>query len=246
MLEDIPGVGKTTLAKIMAYVLGLEFKRIQFVADLLPSDIIGVNYFNGKEFVLKKGPIFTEILLADEINRASAKTQSALLEAMEERQVSIDGESFKLSENFFVIATQNPLEVGTFPLPKSQLDRFMISLSLGYPDREFEREILLRDEFVELRSFPEKIDFYKKRQKEIFVDKKIIELILDIGEFSRKNYELGLSTRALIALKEISKSYALIENREYVIDNDIYEVLEFVIRHRIDGEIQKILQAFFS
>ena len=246
MLEDIPGVGKTTLAKIMAYVLGLEFKRIQFVADLLPSDIIGVNYFNGKEFVLKKGPIFTEILLADEINRASAKTQSALLEAMEERQVSIDGESFKLSENFFVIATQNPLEVGTFPLPKSQLDRFMISLSLGYPDREFEREILLRDEFVELRSFPEKIDFYKRKQKEIFVDKKIIELILDIGEFSRKNYELGLSTRALIALKEISKSYALIENREYVIDNDIYEVLEFVIRHRIDGEIQKILQAFFS
>ena len=245
LIEDLPGVGKTTIAKTIADVLGLEFKRIQFTSDLLPSEIIGVNYFDVKsgEFLFKKGPIFTEILLADEINRASPKTQSALLEAMEEKQVSIDGITYSLSENFFVIATQNPLEeVGTFALPHSQLDRFMISLSIGYLDKEAEKEVLLNRIFVELNSFIEEVKIYKQKQKEIFVDEKIIELIVEIGDYTRKNFDIGLSTRALISLLEISKSWAMIEEREYVIDDDVAKMIKYVAKHRIkeSDEIQKI------
>ena len=212
---------------------------------MLPSDITGINYFDVKkgEFLFKKGPIFTEILLADEINRASPKTQSALLEAMEERQVSIDVDTYKLSENFFVIATQNPLEeVGTFPLPYSQLDRFMISLNIGYLDKEFEKEVLLNRVFTELNSFSDEVKIFKQKQKEIFVDEKIVDLIVDIGEYSRKQFKTGLSTRALISLLEISKAWAMMEKREYVIDNDIYELIDYVTRHRIkqSDEIKKI------
>ncbi len=247
LIEDLPGVGKTTIAKSIAEVLGLEFKRIQFTSDLLPSDIIGVNYFDVKksDFVLKKGPIFTEILLADEINRASPKTQSALLEAMEERQVSIDGITHKLSKNFFVIATQNPLEeVGTFPLPYSQLDRFMISLNIGYLDKKAEKEVLLNRIFTELNSFSEEVEIYKKKQENIFVDEKIVDLIVDIGEYTRKNFEIGLSTRALISLLELSKSWAMIEGREFVIDDDISKVLSYVTKHRIQNS-EKLQEIFF-
>ena len=225
--------------------MGLEFKRVQFTSDLLPSEIIGVNYFDVKsgEFIFKKGPVFTEILLADEINRASPKTQSALLEAMEEKQVSIDGTTYSLSENFFVIATQNPLEeVGTFALPYSQLDRFMISLSIGYLDKEAEKEVLLNRIFVELNSYVEEVNIYKQKQKNIFVDEKIIELIVEIGAYTRKNFKTGLSTRALISLLEISKSWAMIEKREYVIDDDVSKMIKYVSKHRIkeSDEIQKI------
>ena len=243
----MPGVGKTTIAKTIAEVLGLEFKRIQFTSDMLPSDIIGINYFNVKtgEFILKKGPIFTEILLADEINRASPKTQSALLEAMQERQVSIDGETHKLSENFFVIATQNPLEeVGTFKLPLSELDRFMISLNIGFLDKNSEKEILLNRIFVELNSFSEEAKFYKQKQKEIFVKENIVDLIVEIGDYTRKNFEIPLSTRALISLLEISKSWAMMEGREYVIDDDVAKVIDYVTKHRIN-ESEKLKKIFF-
>ena len=243
----MPGVGKTTIAKTIAEVLGLEFKRIQFTSDMLPSDIIGINYFNVKtgEFILKKGPIFTEILLADEINRASPKTQSALLEAMQEKQVSIDGETHKLSENFFVIATQNPLEeVGTFKLPLSELDRFMISLNIGFLDKNSEKEILLNRIFVELNSFSEEAKFYKQKQKEIFVKENIVDLIVEIGDYTRKNFEIPLSTRALISLLEISKSWAMMEGREYVIDDDVAKVIDYVTKHRIN-ESEKLKKIFF-
>jgi len=243
----LPGVGKTTIAKTIAEVLGLEFKRVQFTSDLLPSDIIGVNYFDVKsgEFILKKGPIFTEILLADEINRASPKTQSALLEAMEEKQVSIDGVSYKLSENFFVIATQNPLEeVGTFRLPYSQLDRFMISLDIGYLDKEAEKEVLLNRIFSSLDSFPEEVEYYKQKQKNIYIKDTLVDLIVEIGDYTRKNFEVGFSTRALISLMEMSKSWAMLHEREYVIDDDIAKVIDFVANHRIKDS-EKLKKVFF-
>ncbi|QCT94949.1 AAA family ATPase [Caminibacter mediatlanticus TB-2] len=255
LLEDIPGVGKTTIAKTIAKVLGLEFNRVQFTSDLLPSDILGVNYFDIelKKFVFKKGPIFTEIFLADEINRASPKTQSALLEAMEERQISIDGNRFSLSEDFFVIATQNPLEdVGTFPLPISQIDRFMVSLSIGYPDRESEKMILKRDSIPLLNNFKSKIKEYKKKAKEIYVDDKIIEIILNILNFTRSNlFEYGLSTRAGISIVDMAKSWALINEREYVIDEDVVEILPYVATHRLIPKnktiniIDEIIRAVF-
>jgi len=247
LIEDLPGLGKTTIAKTISEVLGLEFKRIQFTSDLLPSDIIGVNYFDVKtgEFILKKGPVFTEILLADEINRASPKTQSALLEAMEERQVSIDGTTHKLSDNFFIIATQNPLEeVGTFALPYSQLDRFMISLSIGYLDKESEKEVLLNRIFVTLKSFPEEVEFFRQKQKEIYVKENIIDLILEIGDYTRKNFEVGFSTRALISMMEMAKSWAMFEEREYVIDDDIAKVIDYVAKHRIEHS-EKLKKIFF-
>jgi len=247
LIEDLPGVGKTTIAKTIAEVLGLEFKRIQFTSDLLPSDIIGVNYFDVKsgEFILKKGPIFTEILLADEINRASPKTQSALLEAMEERQVSIDGTTYKLSDKFFVIATQNPLEeVGTFALPYSQLDRFMISLSIGYLDRESEKEVLLNRIFDTLNSFPDEVEYYKQKQKEIYIKDTIIELIVEIGDYTRKNFKVGFSTRALISMMEMAKSWAMLEEREYVIDDDIAKIIDYVAKHRINNS-EKLKKIFF-
>ncbi|RUM57098.1 MAG: AAA family ATPase [Nautilia sp.] len=234
LLEDIPGVGKTTIAKTISEVLGLTFTRVQFTSDLLPSDILGINYFDmeQKNFILKKGPIFTEILLVDEINRAMPKTQSALLESMEEKQVTLDKVSYSLSDNFFVIATQNPLEeVGTFPLPISQLDRFMASISIGYPSKEAEKLILKR-QFIVLNSFKNEVEELKK--KDIFVDDKIIDLILKITQFSRSGiFEYGLSTRAALALLNLSKGWALIKNRDFVIDEDVMEVLPYVIKHRL-------------
>jgi MoxR-like ATPase len=243
LLEDIPGVGKTTLAKTIAEVLGSDFARVQFTSDLLPSDILGVNYFdlNLKEFIFKKGPIFTEILLADEINRASPKTQSALLEAMEEGQVSIDGETIALSENFFVIATQNSLEHGIFPLPMAQIDRFMISLSLGYPSRENERAILKRKGLPFLNSFKEEIYQYQQKIKTIKVDNNLIEFILNILEYSRNGtFEYGLSPRAGLSLVELSKSWAMINGREFVIDNDVVEILPYVVKHRLKPKKDEI------
>ena len=235
LINDIPGVGKTTLAKTISKVLGLEFKRVQFTADMLPSDILGVNYFDiqKKEFIFKKGAIFSEIILADEINRATPKAQSALLEAMEERQVTIDGITYKLSDNFFVIATQNPKEHGIYPLPLSQIDRFGLSLSLGYPDRNFEKLILQRKK-IEVNPIPFKINH------NIYIDEKIYNLLLDIASISREIYEIGLSTRAIISMQEIAKAWAFINNREFIIDQDIFDILPYTINHRLkDNEADK-------
>ncbi len=247
LMEDIPGVGKTTLAKTFASVLGLDFKRIQFTADMLPGDITGFNYFDVKaqEFILKKGPVFTDILLADEINRASPKAQSALLEAMAEGQVSIDGVTYPLSGDFFVIATQNPKEHGIFPLPLSQIDRFGVSFSIGYPDKEAEKLILKREN-IKTQSFD--VHHLKEKVKNVYVDEKIYDLILDIGEISRNGmFETGLSTRALISLLEVSKAYAIVKNREFAIDEDVVKMLEYTANHRLNDKKahEKIIQTLY-
>ncbi len=242
LIEDIPGVGKTTLAKTISHVLGLDYTRIQFTNDLLPSDIIGVNFYNTQDasFSFKKGPVFTEFLLADEINRASSKTQSALLEAMEEKQVSIDAKTYALPEHFFVIATKNPFEeVGTYLLPSSQLDRFAISFSLGYPTPEAERLILSKNSTLpinELRSLDkDEIIVLQKEYDSIHVSEDILTLIQEILHFTRESglYVTGLSTRAALALVKLSKAWALISLREYVIPSDVLEILPYIVRHRL-------------
>lgn len=243
LIEDIPGVGKTTLAKSFATVLGLDFKRIQFTSDMLPSDIIGVNYFDStkSEFIFKKGAVFSECLLADEINRATPKTQSALLEAMEEGQVSVDGKTYSLSKNFFVMATQNPIEEGgTFELPISQLDRFMVSMSLGYPTLKAEKKILLeQEESIALQPIEKKkLQAYKEEIKKIYVDEKIIDYILKITDFTRKSglFEYGISTRAAKQMLLLAKAWAFIEKREFVIDDDIDTILPYLILHRVKSK----------
>ena len=240
LIEDIPGVGKTTLAKSFATVLGLDFKRVQFTSDMLPSDIIGVNYFDAKEgkFTFKKGAIFSECMLADEINRATPKTQSALLEAMEERQVSVDGKTYPLQENFFVMATQNPIEEsGTFELPISQLDRFSVSMSLGYPTIEAEKMILLqKEDDIMLESIEkQQLLALKEKSRQIFVDEKIVDYILKITTYTRESglFEYGLSTRGAKQLLSLAKAWAMIEGREFVIDDDIDMLLPFVMKHRV-------------
>jgi len=248
LIEDIPGVGKTTLAKTLSHVIGLDYSRVQFTNDLLPSDIIGVNFYNTNDasFSFKKGPIFSQFLLADEINRASSKTQSALLEAMEEKQVSIDGVSYNLPTPFFVIATKNPFEeVGTYQLPSSQLDRFAISFSLGYPSTEAERDILSADkrETIDtLKSLQkEEIELLQKKFEEVYVSEEILDIIQEILKFSRESslYITGLSTRAAITLLNISKAWAMISFRDYIIPSDILEVLPYVTYHRLESKGEK-------
>jgi len=248
LIEDIPGVGKTTLAKTIAHVLGLKYSRVQFTNDLLPSDIIGVNFYNTQDatFSFKKGPIFTEFLLADEINRASSKTQSALLEAMEEKQVSVDSKTYALPEHFFVIATKNPFEeVGTYLLPSSQLDRFALSFSLGYPTAEAERLILSKNSTLpikELKSLDkDEIITLQKEYEAIHVSEDILTLIQEILHFSRESglFLTGLSTRAALSLVKLSKAWALISLREYVIPSDVLEILPFIVRHRLVAKGEK-------
>jgi len=241
LIEDIPGLGKTTLAKTISHVLGLDYARIQFTNDLLPSDIIGVNFYNTLDasFSFKKGPIFSQFLLADDINRASSKTQSALLEAMDEKQVSVDGKTYKLPTPFFVIATKNPFEeVGTFELPSSQLDRFAISFSLGYPSFEAEREILLSKKcsISELATLnKQEIELLQAEYKKVHVSEEILDIVQEVLKFTRESslYLHGLSTRAAITLLSISKAWALVSLREFVIPSDVLEVLPYVIRHRL-------------
>ena len=242
LIEDIPGVGKTTLAKTLAHVLGLDYSRVQFTNDLLPSDIIGVNFYNVKEasFSFKKGPIFSQFLLADEINRASSKTQSALLEAMEENHVSVDGVTYELPQPFFVIATKNTFEeVGTYELPSSQLDRFAISLSLGYPTKEAERKILSSNQKYELSELnalkSEEALSLQKELLSIYVSEDILNLVQEILEFTRDSgfYITGLSTRAAINLLSIAKAWALIAKRDHLLPADILDVLPYVTNHRL-------------
>ncbi len=244
LIEDAPGVGKTTLAHAIAISLGLPFRRIQFTSDLLPSDVIGVSVYErtSGQFVFHPGPIFTEVLLADEINRASPKTQSALLEAMEESQVSTDGLSRPLPQPFFVIATQNPLsQVGTFPLPESQLDRFLMCISLGYPDRAAERTLLAgearRDMMKTLGAVARPGDLLAAQSevKRVFVSPALLDYVQALMAHSRSSgkYAEGLSPRGGLALLAAARAWAWLDGREHVIPEDVQNVLPAVAGHRL-------------
>lgn len=249
LLEDIPGVGKTTLAKTIAHVLGLEFSRVQFTSDLLPSDVIGVNFYNTKEatFSFKKGPIFCQFLLADEINRASAKTQSALLEAMEEAQVSVDGESYRLLRPFFVMATKNPQEEsGVYPLPSSQLDRFALCFSLGYPDKAAEFMMLKSSRTPDISALlsltQTERESLEAAYESVYASDAIIELLQEILAFTRESglFKSGLSPRSARALLGCARAWALLEGRDFVTPQDLLTILPHVIRHRLKGRVEQL------
>ena len=244
LIEDAPGVGKTTLAHAIALSMGLPFRRIQFTSDLLPSDVIGVSVYDRTtgQFVFHPGPIFTEVLLADEINRASPKTQSALLEAMEENQVSTDGLSRPLPQPFFVIATQNPLhQVGTFPLPESQLDRFLMCISLGYPDRAAERSLLSgearRDMLKVLQPVARPADLIAAQAevKKTYVSAALLDYIQSLIAHTRASgkYAEGLSPRGGLALLAAARAWAWLDGREHVIPEDVQNIMPSVAGHRL-------------
>ena len=243
LIEDVPGVGKTTLAQALARSLGLDFQRIQFTSDLLPSDIIGVSIFNQGEqaFEFIPGPVFANVVLADEINRASPKTQSALLEAMSERQVTVDRNRYDLPSSFMVMATQNPLEyVGTFPLPESQLDRFMMSLRLGYPPRVEERELLggaARDTLPSLQAVvgDRELSHLQEQVIEVQVAVKLVDYILNLADETRRSSDfiLGISTRGVQSLYRATQAMALCEARTYAIPDDVQRLAPAVLAHRV-------------
>jgi MoxR-like ATPase len=244
LIEDLPGVGKTTLAHVLARSLGLNFQRIQFTSDMLPADIIGVSVYERDRgsFKFHPGPVFAQVILADEVNRATPKTQSALLEAMEEHQVTAEGETRKLPEPFFVIATQNPSEqVGTFPLPESQLDRFTMRIELGYPDRDAERALLLgsdrRDLLATLApcmSPAELVELQAAVQK-VHIAPALLDYVQAIVEHTRRcpDYVTGLSPRAALALVHSARAWALLEGRDKVIPEDVQAILPGVATHRL-------------
>ncbi|MBB5209852.1 MoxR-like ATPase [Microbulbifer hydrolyticus] len=247
LIEDLPGMGKTTLAHALAQVLGLSYKRVQFTSDMLPADILGVSIFEREsgQFRFHEGPVFSQLLLADEINRSSPKTQSALLEAMEERQVSIDGETRPLPEPFFVIATQNPLQQsGTFALPESQLDRFLMRISLGYPTREAERALFQGiDPRAQLAQLKPRINGEGLRKLQSLVGQvKASESLLDylerLVQHSRQSPDcgVGLSPRGALALLHAARAWALIHNRGHLLPEDLQAVLPAVAGHRLQGD----------
>jgi MoxR-like ATPase len=245
LLEDYPGLGKTLMARSFAATLGQDFKRIQFTPDLLPADITGGYFFNrgNSQFELRQGPIFTNIVLADEINRASPKTQSALLEAMQEYQVTLEGETFKLPQPFLVIATQNPIEYeGTFPLPEAQLDRFLIKLSVGYPTIQEEQEILQRrqdrrKEEVELQTVLQPGEFEAMRQvvETIYIDPDLEQYIVQLVTETRRDRRVavGASPRASLALLKLARAQAALQGREFVLPDDIKNFIRPVLIHRL-------------
>ncbi len=244
LIEDIPGVGKTTLAHVLAKVLGLSFQRIQFTSDLLPADIIGVSVYdkNDSQFKFHKGPLFAQMILADEVNRATPKTQSALLEAMEEQQVTVEGETRELPTPFFVLATQNPMhQIGTFPLPESQLDRFMMRLELGYPDEKTERALLKgRDRRDMISDLPEVMHIdeilgIQKKVHTVHVSDALLDYLQAILTFSRQSplYKTGLSPRAGLSIMHSAQAWALTQGRDHVIPEDVQIVLPGVVGHRL-------------
>ncbi|BAI60945.1 putative AAA ATPase [Methanocella paludicola SANAE] len=243
MLEGVPGVAKTTIAKVFAASTGLNFKRIQFVPDIMPSDITGGPVFNQKtmEFNVYKGPIFTNLLLADEINRASPKIQSSLLEAMEEKQVSINGVAYPLPEPFMVIATENPIDIiGTFPLPEAQIDRFMFKLDIDYPDNDDELALLKSKNAgsgvnIEDALNSEKVGYMIDTVKRVYIDDKVLEYIRDLVIASRRHEKLllGASPRASISFLKASKAVAALRGRDYVIPDDVKYLVPRVLNHRL-------------
>ncbi|KQV45456.1 MULTISPECIES: MoxR family ATPase [unclassified Duganella] len=244
LLEDLPGVGKTTLSHALALSLGLQFNRIQFTSDLLPADVAGVSIYERElnAFSFHPGPIFTQVLLADEINRATPKTQSGLLEAMEERQVSADGVTRPLPEPFFVIATQNPThQVGTFPLPESQLDRFLMCISLGYPDAAAERALLMGEDRRQMLKHlapsmtPAELFAAQQALRQIHAAPALIDYVQALAQASRQNgfFAEGLSPRAALALLQAARAWAALEGRDHVMPEDVQAVLVPVCAHRL-------------
>jgi MoxR-like ATPase len=244
LIEDIPGIGKTTLAKVLSKCLGLNFRRIQCTSDMLPGDILGVSVFERKSstFVFHPGPIFSQVLLADEINRATPKTQSALLEAMEERQVTVEGKTRALDQLFFVIATQNPIEQsGTFPLPESQLDRFLMRIDLGYPNRAAEKMLLSQGEtrstLADMQPMLTGKDVLMLQQQvgEVHVSDALLEYVQDLLGFTRQSphFHVGLSPRAGLNLLIAAKSSAFLEQRDYALPEDLQQVMPWVVGHRL-------------
>lgn len=244
LIEDVPGVGKTTLAHALAIALGLKFNRLQFTSDLLPADVVGISIFDREktQFVFHPGPIFTQVLLADEINRATPKTQSALLEAMEEHQVTAEGQTRLLPDPFFVIATQNPThQVGTFALPESQLDRFLMCLSLGYPDAAAERALLLGDDRRNLlRAMApvmqaEQLVQAQQSLRQIHTSSSLVDYVQSLAHATRQGdlFAEGMSPRAAIALLQAARAWAALEGRDHVIPEDVQAVLIPVVAHRL-------------
>lgn len=244
LIEDLPGVGKTTLAHVLASTLGLEYSRIQFTSDLLPADILGVSIFdrNAGAFQFHPGPIFSQLILADEVNRATPKAQSALLEAMEEQQVSIEGETRPLPTPFFVIATQNPThQIGTFPLPESQLDRFLMRIELGYPDKAAERALLTGQDRRTLLEHanacitPEQLAHIQQQVTSVHASENLLDYLQAILDFSRRSadYVSGLSPRAGLALLHCAQAWAFMDGRDHVLPEDMQTVLPYVVSHRL-------------
>jgi MoxR-like ATPase len=244
LIEDIPGVGKTTLAHALATTLGLAFQRIQFTSDLLPADILGVSVYNRERgsFQFHSGPIFSQVVLADEVNRATPKAQSALLEAMEEHQVTIEGETRPLPVPFFVIATQNPsYQVGTFPLPESQLDRFLMRLQLGYPDSDAERALLMGEDRRDvLAALPpcmtgEDLAALQREVQQVHVSAPLVDYVQALVAHTRRSpdYVTGLSPRAALALLHAGRAWAYMQNRHHVVPEDVQAVLAGVVGHRL-------------
>ena len=244
LIEDVPGVGKTTLAHVLARLIGLQFQRIQFTSDLLPADILGVSIFDRgtSAFRFHPGPVFAQLILADEINRATPKTQSALLEAMEERQVTADGETFALPEPFFVIATQNPAhQIGTFPLPESQLDRFLLRIRLGYPDRAAERALLMGEDRRELLerqpavASPAALVELQHAAQRVHVSEALVDYVQALLGTTRNSPELanGLSPRAGLGLIAAARAWALLDGRDHVLPDDVQTLFPLVAAHRL-------------
>ena len=244
LIEDLPGMGKTTLAHTLAQVLGLQFQRVQFTSDLLPADILGVSVYdrNAASFKFHPGPVFTNVLLADEINRATPKTQSALLEVMEEAQVTIDAMTHQLPQPFFVIATQNPSsQIGTFPLPESQLDRFLMRISLGYPGAASERQLLKnnggREQLANIRQVidSEQLQTLQAICHNIHVSDELLDYLQTILKYTRQStsFNAGLSPRAGLSIKQCAQAWAMIAGRDHVIPEDIQAILPSVAGHRL-------------
>ena len=255
LIEDVPGVGKTTLSHALARLLGLDYQRIQFTSDLLPADVIGVSIFDreSSSFRFHPGPIFAQIILADEINRASPKAQSALLEAMEEHQVTAEGETRLLPEPFFVIATQNPMhQVGTFPLPESQLDRFLMRINLGYPDAKAERELLKGVERRELISQlqpqmnAQQLMELQKTVPTMQVSDALLDYVQQLINHTRHSprFTQGLSPRAGVAILRAAQSWAMMEARRQVLPEDVQAILPAVVGHRLHGNAEAVKGGF--